>query len=171
MLRLLSFLREHTAYDVNMIFENIIKTCHQDDFVVSMDLFYILPSDIIKISSVDNKYNVALVIMHLYYKNLLQYSLHYVASMSPNADIIATTPHVDEVDRIKNAFSLLPSYVEVRLIDNRGRDVSSLQVGADDVIEKYDYVCFYHDKNYLARISGYYWSQLGIYAFRKCIGK
>lgn len=143
-LRLISFLKEHTHYDVNMIYENIIRTCHQDDFVMDMGLFYILPSDI-RISS-ESKASSAALVMHLYYKDLLQDSLHYAASMPPEADIIITTPHETEVDRIKEAFSILPNRVEVRLIENRGRDVSSLLVGAADVVDKYDYVCFFHDK-------------------------
>ena len=44
-------------------------------------------------------------------------------------------------------FSKLPCRkLEVRVIQNRGRDVSSLLVGVKDVIMDYDIVCFAHDK-------------------------
>ena len=35
---------------------------------------------------------------------------------------------------------------EVRVIENRGRDVSSLLIGVRDVIDDYDIACFVHDK-------------------------
>jgi rhamnosyltransferase len=36
--------------------------------------------------------------------------------------------------------------VEVRVIENRGRDVSALLVGAADLVNKYDLICYVHDK-------------------------
>ena len=48
---------------------------------------------------------------------------------------------------IEEVFAKLPcNKLEVRVIQNRGRDVSSLLVGVKDVIMEYDLVCFAHDK-------------------------
>lgn len=141
---LLDYLRTQTHYDTGMIMENIIRTCHQNDFVSNLALFYTLPTEV-RISPEQWHRNVALV-MHLYYMDLLENSVHYAWSMPPEADIYITTPHKEEVEHIRKVFSVLPNKVEVRLIENRGRDVSSLLVGVADIVNHYDYICFYHDK-------------------------
>lgn len=143
---LLCFLKNKTTYDVDLIWENLLRTCNQYDFVRTMGLRYVLPSAEQKEIVPPSKQKRVALVMHLYYMDLLQSSLHYASSMPADADIYITTANQEKIPEIKEIFSSLPNRVEVRLIANRGRDVSSLLVGAADVAEKYDYVCFFHDK-------------------------
>lgn len=144
-IELYKYLKHHTAYDTDMILENIIRTCNQYDFVNDLSLNYILSSAQVTMHDSDKITKVALI-MHLYYMDLLDSSLHYAASMPDYADIYITTPDKNDVTNIREKFSKLPNHVQVRVIPNRGRDVSSLLCGVSDIINKYDFICFFHDK-------------------------
>ena len=84
--------------------------------------------------------------MHLYYMDLLDESVHYASAMPKGADIYITTGSEENKAIIENAFSVLEIRLEIRIIQNRGRDVSSLLVGVADIQDNYDLICFYHDK-------------------------
>ena len=146
---LFDYLRYETNYDVNMIWDTLLPNYHQFDLVKNMNLVYILPTnqynrELLEEQTKENK--VALV-MHLFFEDLLEESYHYVASMPQNSDINLTTDTEKKKEAIEKVFAKLPcNKLEVRVIQNRGRDVSSLLVGVKDVIMQYDIVCFAHDK-------------------------
>lgn len=146
---LFHFLRDETDYDVDFIWETILRNCHQYDIVKNLNLTYILPKDqYVKENLAENvkKKKIALV-MHLYFEDLLEESYRYVSAMPEQADIYLTTDTERKKKAIERVFSKLPcNKLEVRVIQNRGRDVSSLLVGVKDVIMDYDIACFAHDK-------------------------
>ena len=140
---LLDFLRKHTDYDINLIYENLIRTANQYDLVRTMGLHYVLPSETQLAPKVNCK---TALLIHAYYMDQMERTCQYASAMPEDADIYITTPHKALLGEIEKVFSKLPNKVEIRLIENRGRDVSSLLVGFADLIDQYDYLCFYHDK-------------------------
>lgn len=146
---LYEYLRKETSYDTNMIWNNLLRTCNQADIAKNLNLAYILPSNLCNKELIDlslKEKKIALV-MHLYFKDLINNSLHYAMAMPEWADIYITTDKADKKEAIENAFKVLKCHkLDVRLIENRGRDVSSILVGVKDVIMDYDYACFVHDK-------------------------
>lgn len=153
--KLYDYIKESTAYDEDFIWETILRNYNQSDFVRNMDLTYILDrKNSEQKEECNNKYNIALV-MHLYFDDLLDNSFQYANSMPQNADIYVTTNSVEKKEKILNIFQKLKCHkLEVRVIENRGRDVSSLLVGVKDVIMQYDIVCFMHDKKTAQVIPG-----------------
>lgn len=146
---LYEYLKDETAYDVDFIWETILRNCHQYDIVKNMNLTYISPRDVYDRQLLDEqlKTNKVALVMHLYFEDLLEDSYRYVSSMPESADIYLTTDTQQKKAAIEKVFAKLPCHkLEVRLIENRGRDVSSLLVGVKDVIMQYDIVCFAHDK-------------------------
>ncbi len=141
---LLRYLKNHTSYNTDFIIENLIRTCHQSDFVRTLGLYYVLPTQ--KLLEEKTSHAKVALVIHLYYLDLIEETVHYASSMPPNADIYVNTPHVDSIEQMREAFNRLPNKTVIRVIPNRGRDVSSLVVGAADIIKDYEYVCFYHDK-------------------------
>lgn len=144
------YLVESKRYDVNLIWDNILRTCNQEDFVRNLDLRYILSSvqsDVKKVETILQKRKVALV-MHLYFEDLIPDMCCYASYMPKEVDIYITTNSVEKQKKIEKEFlnKLANKKIDVRLIENRGRDVSSILVGVKDVIFDYDYVCFVHDK-------------------------
>jgi rhamnosyltransferase len=85
--------------------------------------------------------------MHLYYKDLFKECFEYAKSMPEYADIYLTVVDEEGKKLAENIFQNLKcNKLEVLLIENRGRDVSSLLVAGKNFYDKYDYICFTHDK-------------------------
>lgn len=140
------FIDKHTDYDVNLIWDNILRLENQADIKKNMQLNYILDTKHgVDISDVLEKKKIALV-LHFYFEDLADYCLHYAQSMPKEADIYVTVGSEKKKKIIEETFSVLENKVTVIMIENRGRDVSALLVGTKDFIMDYDYVCFMHDK-------------------------
>lgn len=144
------YLVEYEKYNVNLIWDNILRTCNQEDFVRCLNLRYILSStcsDSGKLKAALQKRKIALV-MHLYFEDLISDMCQYASYMPEETDIYVTTNTEEKKKIIEREFSerLYNKKLEVRVIENRGRDVSSALVGVKDIIFEYDYVCFMHDK-------------------------
>lgn len=143
--QLIDYLTENSLYDVGLIWENILRTCHMSDIRSCTNLSWIMPKNHFDGTPGENT-SVALI-LHIYYEDLINYCYHYSLSMPENADIYITTDTVDKQKQIEHIFSAGPwRQVQVILIDNRGRDISALLVGAAKYAYKYDCVCFAHDK-------------------------
>ncbi len=140
------YLDKHTDYDVNMIWDNILRLENQADIKKNMQLNYVMDTQNgVDISEILSKRKVALV-LHFYFEGLADYCLHYMKSLPKEADIYVTVGSEKKKALIEEKFACLPNKVEVILIENRGRDVSALLVGTKKFIMDYDYVCFVHDK-------------------------
>ena len=151
------YLEEETSYDVNYIWDTILRNYNHADIVKDMNLHYVFSerySDKDHMKQVLQRNKVALF-MHLYFEDLLEESLHYAETMPPESDIYITTTTEEMKKAIEKVFSSLKcNYLEVRVIKNRGRDVASLLVGVADVIMNYDIACFVHDKKTAQVIPG-----------------
>ena len=143
------YLKKTEIYDVDMIWDTILRNYHQEDIARCLQLNYIISSkytDEKRLTQILKKKRIALV-MHLYFPDLIEEAKEYASNMPKEADIYITTNTEAKKKLIENAFKDLNcNHLEVRLILNRGRDVSSLLVGVKDVIEDYDLACFVHDK-------------------------
>lgn len=141
---LYEYLREHSDYDTDLVWRNVLRTSNLADLVRSLHLNYVLPTDV-KQPRPEWFPRLALV-AHVYYVELYDGMLEYIRSMPEGASIILTTDSQEKAEALARKSSGLPYSVEVRVVENRGRDVSGLLVGARDVLDRFDLVCFIHDK-------------------------
>lgn len=158
---LIKFLRDRKLYDVDLIFENIIRSYNMADIKNSLNLSWILPKSHSNLKNTNSK--IALVI-HIYFDDLIDYCYNYALSMPKTCDIIITTDKEEKAKAIEKKFKegSVWNNVIIMVIENRGRDVSSLLVAAEPYIMQYDYICFAHDKKVTqldAGIKGYYFSE------------
>lgn len=142
-LDLYEYLRDHTTYDTELIWQNALRTMNMADLVKNLHLDFVLPSTIG--SPLPEKKRIALI-LHLYYMDLLDKTLSYARSMPEGSDIILTVGSEENAEIVKQRCKEMPYNVDVRVIQNRGRDVSALLVGVGKDCLNYDYVCFAHDK-------------------------
>lgn len=136
-------------YDVNLIWDNLLRTCNQEDIVRCLNLRYVLSSSECNIQETQRilKDKKIALVMHLYFDDLVTDMCQYASYMPKEVDIYITTNNDQLRKMILDEFTeRLPNKVEVRIIENRGRDISSILVGVKDIILDYDYVCFVHDK-------------------------
>ncbi|MBM6699813.1 rhamnan synthesis F family protein [Bifidobacterium pullorum subsp. saeculare] len=142
-LDLYEYLHDHTDYDTDLIWQNALRTMNMADLVKNLHLDFVLPSRVG--TPIPEGRRVALV-MHLYYMDLLDKTLAYASSMPEGCDFILTVGSEENAELVRKRCKGMPYNVDVRVIQNRGRDVSALLVGAGRDCLKYDYVCFAHDK-------------------------
>lgn len=141
------YLRRETNYDVNMIWDNLLRTVNMWDIKERMQLNYILPDDISR--HVSDSKRIALM-MHIYFTDMIDYCVKYAKSMPQNCDFFITTDTEEKKRLIERKFADLKyNKLVVLVIENRGRDVSSLLVALRPYVYDYDYICFVHDKKVL----------------------
>ena len=140
---LYAYLRDHTDYDTNLIWDNALRSMNMADLVKNLQLTYVLPTQ--TVIREPKKQKVALI-AHLYYMELVEPTLKYIRNMPEGIDIFLSTSSPEKVEQVKAACQGLPYNIEVRLVENRGRDVGPFLVGWKDVVQNYDVICYTHDK-------------------------
>lgn len=146
-LDLYEYLRDHTDYDVDMIWDAILPSYNIDDIRKAMHLDYVLPSQAINPQTHDRPRSA--FIYHVYFMDLLEDTCHYIASLPEETDLYVTSTE-DKIPQIReymqqHGISHQATFIPVI---NRGRDVSALLVAACPVVlsGKYDVIGFAHDK-------------------------
>lgn len=141
------YIQKNLAYDINLIWDNILRLQNQADIKHCLHLNYILPSDVKKNPNLDIKSKRIALVIHIYFQDLIQYCYNYALSMPDSSDLYITTDTIEKKQCIEKIFAKgCWNKVEVILIQNRGRDVSALLVATKSFIMNYDFVCFAHDK-------------------------
>jgi len=144
---LLDYIREKKLYDVNLIFDNILRLQNQADIKRCLHFNYILSSNVKQNNNLILKGKKIALIMHIFYEDLIDYCYQYAKSMPEESHIYITTDTLKKKDRIETVF-LKSNWnkLGVIIVENKGRDISALLIGTKDFIMNYDYVCFAHDK-------------------------
>jgi rhamnosyltransferase len=141
----MEYVDKNTSYDVNLIWYDLLRTQRMSVLRNNLHLNYILPSQSTKALARNFKSKVALII-YIYYEDCVEQCAKYAKFMPTNADIFIIVTKKEVHDKVKKIFKDFPNKIEIRLKQNRGRDVSALLVSSKDVMNKYDYICFTHDK-------------------------
>ncbi|MEL7657585.1 MAG: rhamnan synthesis F family protein, partial [Bacillota bacterium] len=142
---LMTFLKEKTDYNVDFVWENILRLENMSDIQKCLNLNYIVPKAF-TLGTPKKSEKIALI-FHLYYEDLFEQCYQYALSFPCHADVYLTTPFPENVRRLEELFGKGPwNKVEVLLIKNQGRDVSALLVGGSNIVPQYEYICFAHDK-------------------------
>lgn len=142
----LNTIKTNSDYDIELIWQHILRTANMADIKHLMQLNYILPKNYEYNTQAPQKMKTALM-MHLYYEDLIDYCLNYAMSMPDESDLIITVTSEKMKNAVlKKASGLNFKKVIVEVIENIGRDISSLLVGCAPYVNDYDLVCFVHDK-------------------------
>lgn len=146
---LMEYLKNHTSYDTNMIWDNLLRCDNMAVIKDCLHLNYTLSEkndSAVDVQRLKDKVKVALI-FHAYFPDLIDSTYHYVNSMPEWADIYITTDTHKKKELLEKKFRDHKFHkLQVLLIENRGRDVSALLVASKDFVMDYDVVCFAHDK-------------------------
>lgn len=143
-LALFNVLQTDTTYQINLIWKYLLRTKNLSDIARCAHLYRVLPKN--SKSTIEEPKTKIGVVYHSFYEDLIEESIDYLTNAKNVADILITTTSEDKKLKIQTTLIAKQLNAEVRVIENRGRDVSSLLVAATDFIHKYDLVCFAHDK-------------------------
>lgn len=141
------YIKDQLDYDTDLMLEHVIRTANMADIKRLLQLNYILSKE-----SVINKPKMAsdrvALMMHLYFPDLVDKSLRYAVNMPKGSDLYITVPNEEMSSFVKEKLESIHHFriTKVIVIENRGRDVSSLLVGCAPYVSDYDLICFMHDK-------------------------
>jgi rhamnosyltransferase len=144
--RLINYIDKETNYDISLIWEDLLRKNNIADLYTKLHLDYILSTKDI-IYKNNNNYKIALLI-HITYKDQVEYCFNYISNMPKNSDIYITTlSECEEIIREK-FLNFKKNKLEIRILKNRGRDIAALYIGCADIInnDQYDLICCIHDK-------------------------
>lgn len=144
-IRLIRFLENETNYDMNLVWKSILRTSSLSDIVRCAQLNRVLPCDIQVNRENTNGLKVGLV-YHAYYEDLFDENISYIQNFPSNAGVLITTNSEEKKILLDEKLKKAGLKGSVMVIENRGRDVSSLLVGATEFVFNYDLICFAHDK-------------------------
>ena len=94
------FIRNNTSYDVDLIWQNILRTSNMAAIKRLMHLNYILPTEY-ELKNYDLSEDKVLLIFHIYFEDLLDESIHYMKSMPETSDLLITTPRKELKEKIE----------------------------------------------------------------------
>jgi len=134
---------KNRGYDVNLIFEHILRTAPNSEIHKHGRLTFVLSSTI-KTADENPQLKIA-AILHCYYEDQVEKCLKYLLNMPDNADLYVTVSS-DAAERAVTDFAGNGRIKEIIRVKNIGRSESALLAGCRHIVEKYDYVCFVHDK-------------------------
>ena len=143
-LNLFNYIKTHTNYDVNLIWDNLLRTENMYDIKNSLHLNYNLSENQVT-KKIENSPKVGLF-FHIYFEDLIEECYRYALNMPEYADIFITTDKEEKKEKIEKIFSKMKNKIDIKVIQNRGRDVSAFLIPNKEEILKYDYACFAHDK-------------------------
>lgn len=143
---LVQYLKEETEYPMDLVWRNLIRTCHMSDLVQNMHLSRIFDRE--NAFALDSGLPMpsSALFMHIYDHTMAPELAGYASSLPQEADVFISTVSEEKKAAIEKAFAALPNRVEIRVLPNRGRDVSALLSSFRDVVMNYDVACVTHDK-------------------------
>lgn len=145
-IEILKYIKNNTNYDINLICKNLIRTVNLNDSLYRLKLNEII--------SLNSKYEISEdrkigLIVHLFYNETIEECKKYVLNFPKNIDVFITTGDHNTKEKIEQSFTDIGvKSLNVSVIPNRGRDISSLIIAAKKFImeNKFEYICFFHDK-------------------------
>ncbi len=138
------FIRDKLDYDIDLIWENLLRTQNMADIKKRLQLNYVISSRYKKPRN--NSIKKIAMVLHIYYIELAEFCRKYVESVPEYVDVFITVPDERRLKVAKAAFKDIPNKTEFRITGNIGRDVAPFIVGCRDVIENYELICKVHGK-------------------------
>lgn len=144
--RTLEFIEKNTNYDVNMIWDYILRTKNLTDIYEQLQLEYVIPKNLVEKQFLYK--NKIAVIIHIYYLDLVPTIVDYCNNFPQNTDFYVTTTTEETKQQIDKSFLEHQFHYTCQIRPNVGVAMSSLWITYANVIIKgnYDYICYFHDK-------------------------
>lgn len=145
--RAVEYIKRNSKYDISMIYQHLLRLYNPSLLKQSLDLDFVLPTDVEMRRNQSIEPGSVLVIFHIYYKEFLEETFCYLQNLPPEIDVLLTTNNPKIVDELENrAKELVANVIGIRQSSSRGRDISALLLTAKDEVQSHQYVCFTHDK-------------------------
>ncbi|MBR2922360.1 MAG: hypothetical protein IKC10_03460 [Alphaproteobacteria bacterium] len=138
----LNYIKENTNYDINMIYDDLLKTQKGSHIKRVLHLNYFLDENnhTVNVNELKDKQKTAML-CYCYYNDMLNYCYNYAKNLPEWVDIYLFVVDENLVNNAKKIFGQLPNKFEVRVKENRGQLASTVLISGKDIFKKYDLVC------------------------------
>lgn len=140
-----NFIKQHTDYDENLIWSNLLRLYNVADLRNTLHLNYVLPSQV-SLSETRRLNRQIAVILNIKYDELIENCAEYFKNIPSDFDIVITTHISNSAKKIEQLLleNEIKNYqiVETNKMEN---EASALLVTCRDYLMKYEYICFLHD--------------------------
>jgi len=145
----LAYIDEHTDYDTRLIWDYLLTNYPISVITDALCLTKVLPRTYVAtpMPVVAGEAPKVAVIAHLYYEDMFDSYMSLLQQVPKGIDVYVTVSSQQKKETLESlAEQLGIDHCTVVLVQNQGRDLSALLVGCKDIVCRYDYVCFTHDK-------------------------
>lgn len=141
---LIEYIKNNTNYNIDLIWNTLLRNYNQYDLFNNLNLTYILPYR--HSSKIKEKLKLA-IFYHIQYVEFIEQNIKYLNNIPNSFDVYITTNSFKNKHLIETKISKLKfNHFEIRVINNRGNFRSGFLIGIKEVVMKYDLACFAHDK-------------------------
>lgn len=142
--KLLRIMKTLPEDEQEYIWDYLIHNCEMGELRTALHLDYVFQTDG-KACIWENR-KIA-VIAHMNYTDLIPRYFRYIEKIPAYIDVYITTKGSKNIDLIQEKIKKLPgNHIKIVVPRDRGREISGLLVACKDILMKYDYLCFVHDK-------------------------
>ena len=140
----IEYIDKKTEYDVNLMWDYILRTSNMTNIYNQLQLNYIVSSAYTTHDVCPCKRIAAII--HIYYKDQVNVLYDYCKNLPEGVDYYISTTSTEVMEEIQRVFS--SKNVICKIKPNVGVAESTFWVTYSDVIVNgdYDYICFLHDK-------------------------
>ncbi len=142
------YLRYHTSYDTNMIWQDLLRLQHLALLKEQFQLNYILPErTLLADTPISEKLKLA-VVCHIHYADEVDNCFKYLPNLPANTRwmIATTTEETRQVIEERCRKFGVWDRTDLQIMTNRGRCLSASLVIWREKLQEFDYVCIVHDK-------------------------
>src|SRR5690606_26516727 len=111
---------------------------HKNDYAAAVPFTYLDP-DI----SADGR---VAAILHIFYEDLADELREQLDTIPGSPDLFISTTDETKKERIRRIFESWPGQVEIKVVENRGRDIAPKLLAFRDCYQRYDYILHAHTK-------------------------
>lgn len=143
---IMKYLKETCNYNTDLIMQNLLRTTNHYDLFQQFNWNYVISDSHSNPNATKKEIGL---IMHIFYSDLVAECKQYASNFPNDISIFITTTSEETKETIMQEFASFPAKsIEVEVIPNKGRDISSLIVAAKKFINTHnlDLICFFHDK-------------------------
>ena len=142
----LEYIDNNTDYDINLIWDYILRTKNLSNIWYQLQLEYVVPKFCVE-KPFEYTKKIA-VILHIFYPDLVDTIANYCLNFSENTDFYITTTEEKTKELIEKEFKKRQLHFVCKTRRNVGVAMSTLWITYADIVTngEYEYICYFHDK-------------------------
>lgn len=139
---LVKLIEQKTDYDVNLIWDNLLRTCNIGQIRTTLHMDFILST-----SALGNKgnlfeQNTTVVVAYITAADELDSWLAYMSQIPSGIHLVVTTANMKAASTIRMNIC----NADIRIVEDNLHPIEALLLNCRDIIMNYEYLCVVHDQ-------------------------